>query len=96
MSVFSAPLGRIESVTQLFGYALGPDRAHRVQKHKRTQGPRDHGRSRPRNQRWIDFLRSTGVLRTIGVDVAHFIGALGRVVSKNTNELKIGAPGRFG
>ena len=59
MSVFSAPLGRIESVTQLFGYALGPDRAHRVQKHKRTQGPRDHGRSRPRNQRWIDFLRST-------------------------------------
>ena len=31
----------------------------RVQKHKRTQGSRDHGRSRPRNQRWIDFLRST-------------------------------------
>ena len=31
-------------------------------------GETDRGRSKPRNQRWIDFLRSTGVIRQLSAE----------------------------
>ena len=69
----------------------------------------DHGGYKPRNQRWIDFLRSTalGGLDRRSVETAsgtrfdirsrlggHLHGD-DPVLSKNTNELKTGAPVRF-